>query len=166
MIDAFGRVVTLVFTVGIVSTGSPALAAGQVVYPAKGQPPEQQKGDEAACHTWAVEQSAYDPANPPPIPAATPQAAQPSAPTGARARGALTGAVIGEIADGDAGEAALAGAIIGGSRERRQRLQTSQKAQAEAQQKQSEALEARQKGEDAFYRARAACLEGRGYSVK
>ncbi len=40
--------------------------AAQYVYPAKGQSPEQQKKDESACHTWAVEQSKYDPAKPPP----------------------------------------------------------------------------------------------------
>ncbi|MFN7888169.1 MAG: hypothetical protein ACK5OR_05200, partial [Betaproteobacteria bacterium] len=42
------------------------VAAQQFVYPAKGQSPEQQKKDEAACYTWAVEQSKYDPAKPPP----------------------------------------------------------------------------------------------------
>jgi hypothetical protein len=29
-------------------------AAQQFVYPAKGQPPQQQKSDEAACYSWAV----------------------------------------------------------------------------------------------------------------
>ena len=44
-------------------------AAQTVVYPAKGQSPDQQKKDEGECHTWAVGQSKYDPANPPPPPA-------------------------------------------------------------------------------------------------
>ena len=44
--------------------------AQQFVYPAKGQSPDQQKKDEGACHVWAVEQSKYDPANPPPPPQA------------------------------------------------------------------------------------------------
>ena len=39
--------------------------AQQIVYPAKSQSPEQQKTDEAACYSWAVEQSMFDPANPP-----------------------------------------------------------------------------------------------------
>lgn len=40
-------------------------AAAQYVYPAKNQTPQQQKKDEGECHTWAVGQSKYDPANPP-----------------------------------------------------------------------------------------------------
>lgn len=39
--------------------------AQQIVYPAKSQSPAQQKTDEAACYSWAVEQSMFDPANPP-----------------------------------------------------------------------------------------------------
>jgi hypothetical protein len=158
------RTIALASLTAILSAGS--LAAGQVVYPVKGQSAEQQKSDEAACHTWAIEQSGYDPAAPPPLPAATAEPAQPSGPTGARARGALAGAVVGEIADGDVGDAALAGAVVGGSRERRQRRQADQQAQAQAQQRQAEALNARKQGEEAYMRARAACLEGRGYSVK
>jgi hypothetical protein len=40
-------------------------SAGQVVYPAKGQSPEQQKQDEAGCYSWAVDNSGYNPASPP-----------------------------------------------------------------------------------------------------
>jgi hypothetical protein len=157
------RTIALASFTGILSAG--LLAAGQVVYPAKGQSAEQQKSDEAACHTWAIEQSGYDPAAPPPLPATIVEPAPPSGPTGARARGALAGAVVGEIADGDVGDAALAGAVFGGSRERRQRFQADQQAQAQAQQQQAEALNTRKQGVDAYFRARAACLEGRGYSV-
>ena len=39
--------------------------AQQFVYPAKGRSPDQQKKDEAACHSWAVEQSKFDPSKPP-----------------------------------------------------------------------------------------------------
>ena len=44
--------------------------AQQYVYPANGQSPEQQKNDEAACYSWAVQQTGVDPANPPPQQAA------------------------------------------------------------------------------------------------
>jgi len=44
-------------------------AAQQIVYPAKSQSPAQQKTDEAACYSRAVEQSMFDPANPPERPA-------------------------------------------------------------------------------------------------
>ena len=36
--------------------------AQQYVYPAKGQTPQQQKNDESACYTWAVQQTGFDPA--------------------------------------------------------------------------------------------------------
>jgi hypothetical protein len=158
------RTIAFAALTAILSAGP--LAAGQVVYPARGQSAEQQKSDEAACHTWAIEQSGYDPATPPPMPEAAAKPAQPTGPTGARARGALAGALVGEIADGDVGEAALAGAVVGGSRERRQHRQADQQAQAQAEQQQAEVLTARKQGEEAYLRARAACLEGRGYSVK
>jgi len=31
-----------------------------------GQSPEKQKSDEAACYSWTVQQSGFDPAKPPP----------------------------------------------------------------------------------------------------
>jgi hypothetical protein len=74
--------------------------------------------------------------------------------------------LIGEIADGDTGEAALAGAVIGGSRERRDRRHEQQQEQQQAQAEQAAAMEQRKAGEAQFGKARAACLEGRGYSVK
>jgi len=42
------------------------VGAQQYVYPAKGQTPEKQKSDESACCTWAVQQTGFDPAKPPP----------------------------------------------------------------------------------------------------
>ncbi len=63
------------------------VSAQQYVFPAQGQSPEQQKQDEAACYNWAVENSGYDPANPPDVQVAT----QPSGPSGARVRGAAKG---------------------------------------------------------------------------
>jgi hypothetical protein len=135
-------------------------AAQSFVYPAKGQSPQQQQTDEGQCHTWAVQQSRYDPANPPP-------AAQPAQPAttatgvtpGAGARGAARGAVVGEVVGGDAGTGAAVGAAAARSRSRRQNAaQTQQQQQAVQQQDQA--------GLSAYQKARAACLEGRGYSVK
>ncbi len=156
------RLFILVAALAVANTSS----AGQVVYPAKGQSPEQQKHDEAACYSWAVDNSGYDPASPPPAPKETVQSSQRSGPTGARARGALRGAAIGEIADGDTGDAALAGAAMAGSRQRRQRRRADQQAQTAAAQQQQAAKAKQQAGQDGFNKARAACLEGRGYTVK
>jgi hypothetical protein len=130
-------------------------AAQQYVYPAKGQSAEQQKKDEYECHGWAVQQTGVDPTK-----AAPPQAAAgPTSPTGVTpgsgVRGAARGAVVGEIVGDDAGAGAAAGAAAGRAQSRRQNAQQQQQA-AQA-----------QGGQQASYaNARAACLQGRGYTVK
>jgi len=134
-------------------------AAQQFVYPAKGQSPQQQKSDESACYTWAVKQTGFDPAKPPPQQAAAkpPTTAMGTTP-GAGARGALGGAAIGAIA-GDAGAGAAAGAVVARSSSRRQNAAAEQQAQQQQQ-------AGTQQQQAAFAKARAACLEGKGYSVK
>ncbi len=149
----------LSLTLGALSLALASVAGGQqYVYPAKGQSPQQQKSDEAACYTWAVQQTGFDPAKPPPAASAPPTTATGATP-GAGARGAARGAVVGEVVGGDAGAGAAAGAVAGRSQSRRQNTaaagQAQQQQQAAAQQQQA-----------AFAKARAACLEGRGYTVK
>ena len=58
------------WTLALATAMISAASAQQFVYPAKGQSPQQQKSDEAACYTWAVQQSGFDPAKPPPAQAA------------------------------------------------------------------------------------------------
>ena len=133
-------------------------ATAQYVYPAKGQSPDQQKKDESACYGWAVEQSGFDPAKPPPAAAPAPAPA-PVTGSGARARGAAAGAVVGGVTGNDAGDAAKVGAVVGASGQRRDnRKAASQQQQAAGQQQQA--------GQASFQKARSACLEGRGYTVK
>jgi hypothetical protein len=152
------------FTKGFVAAASllaTAAFAQQFVYPAKGQSAEQQKKDEYECHQWAVQQTGFDPSKPASAPAAAPKpATTPSGTTpGARLRGAARGAVVGEIVGDDAGTGAAAGAAAARAQSRRQNAAQAQQQQAAAQQAQS--------GQQATYgKARAACLEGRGYSVK
>jgi len=55
--------------------------AQQIVYPAKGQSPQQQKSDEAACYTWAVQNTGIDPAKPAPQQAAAPPPPPATGPT-------------------------------------------------------------------------------------
>lgn len=148
-----------------VSTACAALLAStafaqQFVYPAKGQSPDQQKKDEYECHQWAVQQTGYDPTK-----AAAPAAA-PTPPTtatgttpGAGVRGAARGAVVGEVVGGDAGAGAAAGAAVARSSSRRQNA-------AQAQQSQQGAQQAQSSQQATYGKARAACLEGRGYTVK
>ncbi|APV52230.1 hypothetical protein BWI17_01375 [Betaproteobacteria bacterium GR16-43] len=144
----------------IAATFSAGVSAQTFVYPAKGQSPTQQKKDEGECHVWAVDQSKYDPANPPK------QAAAPAAPTtatgstpGAGVRGAARGAVAGEIINGDASSGAAVGAVAARGASRRQNA-------AQAQQQQTAAVQQDQAGLGLYQKARGACLEGRGYTVK
>jgi hypothetical protein len=134
--------------------GASAAAQQPVVYPAKGQSPEKQAQDDAACYSWARQSSGVDPAQ---VAAA---GAPPAGPQGERmrgaARGALGGAAIGAIA-GDAGEGAAVGAVagtmLGGHRARQREAAENQRAQSQ------------QQGMSAYYRAYAACMSGRGYAV-
>lgn len=135
-------------------------SAQTYVYPAKGQSPDKQKKDEGECHTWAVQQSKYDPANPPQAAAAAPAPTTATGSTpGAGARGAARGAVVGEVVGGDARSGAAAGAVAGRSQSRRQNA-------AAGQQQQQAAAQQNDAGMASYQKARAACLEGRGYSVK
>ena len=134
--------------------------AQQYVYPAKGQSAAQQKKDEGECHSWAVGQSKYDPANPPPPPqAATPPTPATGTTPGAGLRGAAAGAVVGEIAGGNASSGAAAGAVVARSASRRRNA-------AAADQGQQQAAQQQQAGLQSYQKARAACLEGKGYTIK
>jgi len=139
---------------------SPSFGQQQlIIYPAKGQTPEQQQKDQGECHTWAKGQTGFDPAAPPPAAQAPPPS---TAPQGQVVRGAARGAVLGEIVADDAGTGAAAGAAIGAMRRQDQKRAQQQQAAA-AQQQQQQALA--QKTSD-FNRAYAACLEARSYTVK
>lgn len=143
-------------------TASLNKALGVFVFPAKEQTPEQQAADEQACYTWAVEQSGVDPLT---MEATAPDSVA-TGPDGSAVRGAARGAVagvaIGAIA-GDAGKGAAIGAAagaMGGVAGRRQRqAQKEQQAQQKAAATDAAKLES-------FKKAYAACLEGKGYSVK
>lgn len=170
--------------VGALGLGGVAETASmEFVYPTKGQTPEKQKQDEAACGTWAIEQSGFDPAKPAPAPApvAAPVAAappaQPTQPSGARLRGAAVAATVAAVADKDVGDAAVAGAVGGAAAQRGAKRQsakaqqqaTAQQQQAAAQQQQAATQQAaalQQEGQANYQKARGVCLEGRGYTVK
>jgi hypothetical protein len=136
-----------------------AEAQRPIVYPAKGQTPQQQTQDQAECDIWAKQSTGIDPV----AVAQAPAPAQGPAVGGGQrlggaARGAAGGAMIGAIA-GDAGKGAAAGAVVGtmaGGRRARQD-QAAQQQQVDAQ---------KQQAISTYYRAFAACLEARGYSIK
>jgi hypothetical protein len=147
----------------------PSRAQDIYAYPANGQSQAQQDRDRYECHSWAVKQTGYDPSRA--QAAASDTHAAPSQVPPAQghvvrgaARGAALGAVGGAIT-GNAGTGAAAGAamggLAGGMRRRDQRLQQSRQQQAAAQ----SAANSQQSQRNAYHRAMAACLTGRGYTV-
>jgi hypothetical protein len=138
-------VVPVALVVGLIA----ASAGAQVnIYPQRGQSAQQQQQDRFECHQFAVQQTGFDP---------TMGAAQTQAPTTGTVRGAARGAAVGAIGGaigGDAGRGAAIGAGTGaafGTMRRNSQIRSQQQA-ANAQ-------------ADAFNRALAACLTGRGYTV-
>jgi hypothetical protein len=126
----------------------PAGAQKPIAYPSKGQSQQQQSQDDQQCYSWARSNTGIDPSAP------APQASGTTVGSGHRARGAVGGAVIGGIADGSDGArtGAAVGMVVGGSRARRERR--------------AQEASSQQGSQDTFYRAYAACMEGRGYSIR
>ncbi len=132
------------------------------IYPAKGQNQAQQDRDRYECHSWAVQQTGFDPSRPQAPSSQVSRQNEPSQPyvlQGA-GRGAALGAVGGAIT-GDAGKGAAAGAAMGGivgafRRHDEGRRQADVRADAAA---------AGNPGRSAYMRAMSACLQGRGYTV-
>jgi YMGG-like Gly-zipper len=157
----------LVFTLVLLIPAIAFAQSGQVfIYPKNNQSQAQQDKDRYECHTWSVQQTGFDPSKSYPSnpTALDPQPYRPSQPhvlKGA-ARGAALGTVGGAIT-GNTGKGAAAGAAMGGlaggfkRRDERIDQANSQRQQANSQASQAGA---------AYQRAMAACLDGRGYSVK
>lgn len=132
------------------------LAQNLMIYPAQGQSPDQQSRDRYECHTWAVQQSGFDPSSGAPAP-------QSSAPQGSVGRetlrggfrGAAAGAAIGAIA-GDAGKGAAIGATAGGMKRAFGQIDANKAAPSTG---------SNEAGNN-YNRALGACLTGRGYSVQ
>lgn len=137
------------------------VASEPIVYPAKGQTPEQIEQDKYACYQWAKNETGVDPmAMAQQSPPSTPQSTTSSAGRGAL-RGAAGGAIVGAIA-GDAGKGAAIGAgvgALGGGARRRQE-------QAVIDQQQASQTAAQSQNIATYNRAFSVCMEGRGYTVK
>ena len=143
-------------------TSSTALIAQEVfIYPNKGQSAEQQEKDKYACYGWAKQNSGFDPMAPPTTSTPAPSGQKK---TGGVVRGGLGGAALGAVLGNsdDAKKGAAAGALIGGVRQSRSNRATEQRQQEWAQSEANQYSSARAN----YNRAYAACLEGRGYTVK
>jgi len=155
-----------IFGLVIAVSAEPMLAQDPIVYPAKGQSQDQMEKDKFECYSYAKKQTGFDPMQTPKATAPPPQQeAQQGGVVRGGARGAAVGAVGGAIA-GDAGKGAAigaaSGALIGGMRRRDQQRRQQQEQEQWAQQQAAQYTQARHN----YNRALAACLEGRGYTVK
>jgi hypothetical protein len=166
------------FSSGLAQDTGKTLAAtlDVFVFPTEGQATDQQSKDEAACYSWATDNTGSDPFQLQKDDAAAKkqaeqQVAQTQAATqGAGAKGAVkgaaAGAIIGEVSGGDAGESAAIGAAAVGISSRRRARSANQQAEQQAEQ-QSEASEhATEEQVGNFKKAFSVCLEAKDYMVK
>jgi len=152
----------MVFTVAAAAalcTGAAAAWAQQpIVYPSRGQSPQQQSADTGDCQVWATQTTGVNPANVAQQMLNQPQdSSSQSPPSGLL--GALGGAGIGGIIGGGhgAGIGALVGGLLGGIRQHQRMQQQQQQGQASQQMYQGEL--------GSYNRAFSACMQGRGYAV-
>jgi hypothetical protein len=144
----------------------PAQPPRIIVYPAKGQSPDQLERDRYECHVWAVQQSGYDPSAPG-MPPGERVVVQPANPPGAgTAVGAITGAILGAASAGprNAGAGLLVGGVAGAA------VGSAADANAQAQAAREQAYENKNAAERAsmansYRRAISACLDARGYTT-
>lgn len=165
--------------VWMLSSPVPTHAQGLFIYPNKGQSQQQLGRDRYECHSWAVQQTGFDPSKP--APATSSSASMPppppqEQPQGGAFRGAARGAALGAVGGaigGDAGKGAAigagVGALFGGMRRRSQMLRQQEanrryQEQVAAAQRQQPAAGGQQR--NAYNRAMGACLESRGYTVR
>ena len=144
---------------------SPPPVTRTFIYPDRGQSPQQEEFDKGQCYSWAVQQTGFDPANPP---VATAPPPSPGAPQGGMFRGALGGAALGSIGGaigGNAGEGAAIGAGVGalfGAVRRARWMEEQQQQQASYAAQQQSILS---QGHARYNLAFATCMRGRGYTV-
>jgi len=137
----FSRVACAVMLVAFASSAG----ADPIIYPAKGQSADQQTKDQNECQGWAKQNTGIDPV----------------ALANTASQSAAQQPVGGELA-GDAGKGAAAGAaagtMVGGSRQRQKQRANTANQNAQNADVQSKLA--------TYNKAYAACLEGKGYTVK
>ncbi|HHH43704.1 MAG TPA: hypothetical protein ENK49_06165 [Gammaproteobacteria bacterium] len=146
----------------------PGLLSAQelMIYPAKGQSSQQQEKDKFECYGFAKSQSGFDPMAPPttttaPPPKEAPQGGVGRGAVGGALGGALVGAITGNTKKG-AAVGAVGGGLLGGARRSEQKQRETHKQQQWEQREVQNYAQNRNN----YNRAYAACLEGRGYTVR
>ena len=150
--------------------GTATLEASDLyVYPAKGQSKDQTEKDKFECYKFGRDETGFDPMARPEASRPPPAREKKTWGTGEGAvGGALLGAGIGAIAGGGkgAGTGALIGGVGGGAMGHvRRSNQKDREATARKNWEQQETSRYVQ-GRNKYERAYAACLEGRGYTVR
>lgn len=160
-------VIVILMTIGM--AGAIWADGDFVVYPAKGQSQDQTERDKYECYNWAKKESNFDPMKTPTASSPPPVKEKETWGAGKGAvGGGLLGAGVGALAGGGRGAligtavGAGSGAAVGGMRRSDQKKRDQQRQQ----QWENEQVARYQAGRSAYNRAYAACLEGRGYSVR
>ena len=138
-----------------------------IIFPAQGQSDEQMEQDKFACYTWAKKESNFDPMALPTVSAPPPKQKETKASAGRGALGgALLGAGVGKVTGGSARKGAVVGgvggAVVGGSRKAATEEENKKANQQWANEQGAEYMQQR----NHYNRAFAACMEGKGYTVK
>lgn len=143
----------------------PVLAQDPIVFPAKGQSQDQMEQDKFQCYNWAKKETGFDPMK---VPTATSAPPQQQARRGGAVRGGAVGAGVGAIAKSGgsrskgAAKGAAIGGLVGGARTQSQMRRDEQARKQWEQEQATQYAHSR----NTYNRAYAACMEGRGYTVK
>jgi hypothetical protein len=151
----------------LIFTAIAVMAQELMVFPAGGQSDEQMEKDKYECYSWAKKQTGFDPME---IPTATAPPPEEKAGRGGVLKGAAAGAAVGAAGGKITGESArrgarsgaVAGGLLGGMHQSSQRMEDERSRQQWAQEQSQQYAKARSE----YNRAYAACLEGKGYTVK
>jgi hypothetical protein len=140
-------------------------------YPANNQSAARQDRDRYECHLWAVRRSGFDPGRTPLAPHQQVKVIPAPAPGTHTALGAAGGAMIGAVLAGprETGQGlaigAITGAMLGGASEAAQQQQAREIQQSYDTKSARDYAYAEKQARN-YRRAIAACLDGRGYTVR
>ena len=165
MFKFIGFIIMFMLIAGL--TGGTGYTQELVIFPAKGQSDEQMEKDKYECYSWAKKETGFDPMLVPTASAPPPKQKETKASAGRGAiGGALLGAGLGKITGHSAKKGAVAGgvggAVVGGSR----KAGTEEKNKKANQQWANEQGAEYTQNRNHYNRAFAACMEGKGYTVK
>lgn len=140
-------------------------------YPTRGQSAAQQDRDRYECYLWARKQTGFDPSAPQLAPHQRLEV-KPMPPAGHdTAVGAATGAVLGAVVSppGRTAEGAAVGAVAGavvGAASDAARQEQAERVQQQYDQRDAQRAARLEQQASSYRRAMAACLQGRGYTVR